>query len=246
MRRLVAAELLKLRTTPTSWLLAAAALGLVAVFHLLNFALKDIRPGDDVANELQLTGTVVTLVLVLGIIGMAGEHRHGTIRATLLVTPRRGRVLAATAVAHALAGAVLAAAASALTAAMLLPWLAATNTEAGVSGTRMAATLAGFLPLAAGAAVMGVALGAIVRSQAGAIVVALVWTAVVDGLLASTVAAYAPYSLDGASDALTGSPASLSVTDDLLAPWAGFLVLAGYVAVLTAVGAAMMRRRDVP
>lgn len=245
MSALLAAELLKMRTTRTSWVLAGAALGLVVVFHLLNFLLKDIRPGDDVANELQLTGTVVTLVLILGVIGMAGEHRHGTIRVTLLVTPLRGRVLAAKAVAYALAGAVLGALASALTAALLIPWLATTGTDAGLSAWSMAATLAGFVPLAAGAAVMGVALGAIVRSQAGAIAVALIWTAVVDALLASTVDAYAPYSLDGASDALTGSPASLSVADDLLAPWAGFLVLLAYVAVLTAVGALVMCRRDV-
>ena len=45
MRRLVAAEFLKLRTTRTSWILTAAALGLIAVFQLLNFALKEIRPG---------------------------------------------------------------------------------------------------------------------------------------------------------------------------------------------------------
>jgi ABC-2 type transport system permease protein len=244
-RRLLAAELLKLRTTRTSWILAGAALALVALFHLLNFTLKDIRPGADVANELQLTGTVVTLTLVLGILGVAGEYRHGTMRVTLLVTLRRGRVLAAKVIAYALAGALLGALASAVTALMLLPWLSATGTAAGLSDGRIAGTLAAFVPLAAGGAVMGVGLGAIVRSQAGAVAVAVVWTAIVDGLLASAVDAYTPYSLDGASDALTGSPASLSVTDDLLAPWAGFLVLVAYTAVLVAVGAVLLSRRDV-
>ncbi len=57
--------------------------------------------------------------------------------------------------------------------------------------------------------------------------------------------AYAPYSLEGASDALTGSPASLSVTDHLPAPWVGMLVLVGYTAVLAATGGVLMRRRDV-
>ena len=244
MRRLVAAELLKLRTTRTSWILTAAALGLIAAFHLLNFALKEIRPGDDVAGELQLTGIVVTLTMVLGIVGIAGEHRHGTIRVTLLVTPRRGRVLAAKAIADALVGGLLGALAAGLTALVVLPWLAATDTPAGLSDARIAAMLAGFVPLAAGAAVLGLALGAIVRNQAGAIAVALVWTALVDGLLATAVDAYAPYSLAGASDAVTSMPAS-AAGGGVLAPWAGGLLLAAYAAALLAAGATLMSRRDV-
>ncbi len=244
MRRLVAAELFKLRTTRTSWLLAAAALALIAAFHVLNFALKDIRPGDDVVSEIQLTGVVVTLTMVLGIVGIAGEQRHGTMRVTLLVTPRRGRVLAAKAIAYALVGGLLGALASGLTALVVLPWLAATDTPAGLSDARIAAMLAGFIPLAAGSAVLGLALGAIVRSQAGAIAVALVWTALVDGLLAEAVGAYAPYSLDGASSALTSLPESSAGGVDLLAPWAGGLVLVAYVAVLLAVGATVLSRRD--
>jgi hypothetical protein len=68
---------------------------------------------------------------------------------------------------------------------------------------------------------------------------------VVDGLLATAVDAYAQYSLDGASDALTSMPASAAGGGGVLAPWAGGLVLAACVAALLAVGATLLSRRDV-
>ena len=55
-------------------------------------------------------GPLVIFALILGVLGMSGEFRHGTATPTFLVTPQRGRVVAAKVVAYALAGVALAAA----------------------------------------------------------------------------------------------------------------------------------------
>ena len=56
---------------------------------------------------------LTALVLVsLGVLSTAGEWSHGTVQTTFLLEPRRGRVMAAKAVAVALMGAVVAAVAA--------------------------------------------------------------------------------------------------------------------------------------
>jgi ABC-2 type transport system permease protein len=60
---------------------------------------------------------------VLGILGMAGELRHGTATSTFLVTQVRGRVVAAKLAAAAATGLAMALVASAAVFAVGLPWL---------------------------------------------------------------------------------------------------------------------------
>ena len=66
----------------------------------------------------------VLTVLIIGILIMAGEFRHGTVTSTFLVSPKRGRVVGAKIVASALVGAAIAMAAAVLTLAVSVPWLA--------------------------------------------------------------------------------------------------------------------------
>jgi len=77
-------------------------------------------PLGNVLGPLVVTGMLTALVLVaLGVLSTAGEWSHGTVQTTFLLEPRRGRVLAAKAVAVALMGAVVAAGAAGISALVL-------------------------------------------------------------------------------------------------------------------------------
>ena len=111
--RLIRAELLKLRTTRLSYGLLATAAGLTALFSVLEASRagsgKAVAPLYTAAGfNAVITGGVWALLLatVLGVTVSSGEFRHATATQTYLATPRRGRVMAAKAVAAACAGAV--------------------------------------------------------------------------------------------------------------------------------------------
>ena len=72
-------------------------------------------------GPLVVTGMLTALVLVsLGVLSTAGEWSHGSVQTTFLLEPRRGRVMAAKAIAVALMGAAVAAVAAGLSALVLL------------------------------------------------------------------------------------------------------------------------------
>src|SRR5688500_20340978 len=100
------AGLLKLRTTRVIYVLAGIALlfsGLVAAIVAAEEGLDD----DPALGLAEIAGTSGFLALVLGILLTTNEHRHGTITSTVLVTPRRPRVLGAKVGAGGVAGGVL-------------------------------------------------------------------------------------------------------------------------------------------
>ena len=96
MSALVAAELLKFRTTRTSIGVLLVALGLVALA-----AAGTVGTAEDTAlGTSQLTQDIVSSALfaslvafIVGILSVTVEWRHGTVTRTFLVTPRRGRIV---------------------------------------------------------------------------------------------------------------------------------------------------------
>ena len=142
MTRLVNAELLKLRTTRTAVGVFALT---VAVTALIMTAVMLIagRPGQPAIDSgilpdlvVVAKGPLVIFALILGVLGMSGEFRHGTATPTFLVTPHRGRVVAAKVVAHALAGVTLAAASAVVALGIGLPWLRSKGVEVGRASCR--------------------------------------------------------------------------------------------------------------
>src|SRR5205823_6033986 len=89
--------------------LSAAMLGLVllvTLLHAFSLSTTDLASRSGQVRVLVEGGELVGALFagLLGAMSLTGEFRHGTIRPTFLVTPRRGRVVAAKAWASMLIG----------------------------------------------------------------------------------------------------------------------------------------------
>ena len=240
-------ELLKQRSIPTSLGLLAAMLGLVVFAVLLHgFGL----PAESIAgstDQLMVLGRGEFLgalfAALLGAISITGEIRHGTIRPTFLVSPKRGRVLAAKVWASALIGTGFGLAGSLIAAAVGTAALRARGIDVQLDGADYALLIAGGGAAAALWAAIGVGLGAIVRNQVPTLVGICAWLLFVEGLLVGDVAniaevgRFAPGAL---GEALSGQDPGT-----LLAPGLGGLVLAIYAAAFAVAGWVATTRRDV-
>jgi hypothetical protein len=247
MTRLVHSELLKLRTTRTARVLltlaAAGTAALVAIVLLLAGQPGQPALGPDALRQLVLVPAqpLTLAALVLGVLGMAGELRYGTATSTFLVTPRRGRVVAAKLAAAAVTGLAMAAASSAAVLAVGLPWLRAKGIEVAIADPGVAARVAGLAVAVALYAVLGTGLGALLRNQVAAVVVGLLWWSqgverVLTGILHQPgLERWLPM---GAASALTAPG------DGSLPMWAGALVFAAYGLGLALLGGRLVARRD--
>ena len=247
MTRLVHSELLKLRTTRTARVLltlaAAGTAALVAIVLLLAGRPGQPALGPDALRLLVLVPAqpLTLAALVLGVLGMAGELRHGTATSTFLVTPKRGRVVAAKLAATAVTGLAMAAASSAAVLAVGLPWLRAKGIDVAIADAGVAARVAGLAVAVALYAVLGTGLGALLRNQVAAVVVGLLWWSqgverVLTGILHQPgLERWLPM---GAASALTAPG------DGTLPMWAGALVFAAYGLGLALLGGRLVARRD--
>jgi ABC-2 type transport system permease protein len=189
-------------------------------------------------------GGASTLVAVLAAIGVAGEHRHRTATATFLATPHRGRIVAAKLAAYPLVGAGYAAACTAVTAAIALPWLATDHVPISLTRNGIPATLAGVTAAVALYALLGIGLGALIRDQVATVVALLVYLFVAEPVITRIPALndWTIYLPGPAANALTG----VTLTNQhFLAPWQGGLLLAGYATALAAAGTLRTARGDI-
>lgn len=249
MRRQIRSELLKLRTTRTMLGLVVGLVVVVAfivVIQLVAERLEDagIPRLDDPETQRTIfaTGSVASLFAVLvGVLAVTGEFRHGTIRPTLLFTPVRERVMAAKGIACALAGLVLSLLAVGLTFGITLAWLAIDDVERWLDIGELAEIAAGTAVGALLWGAIGVGVGAVVRNQVAAVVGTTLWSMIPEPLLLALVPDVGRFMPVAASDALSGAAGQ-----ELLSPLAGLLVLAVWAAALSAAGIAVTARRDVP
>jgi hypothetical protein len=185
------------------------------------------------------------IVLVLSILSSAGEFRTGTISGSLLVTPRREVFLAGKVVGAALLGVVFAATALISTYAATVVVVLARDLPVDLMSLAAVQTALGITVAAGLMGAAGAALGMAVRSQTIAVVAALVWWFVLEGVIPGLVsepelAKYLPIAALG-SLAHAGSPTASGA----FGPAIGVLLLTAYVAALALAATAMLRRRDV-
>jgi ABC-2 type transport system permease protein len=248
MSRLIAAELLKLRTTRTSVGCLLAALALVpasvalAILEAGPHGGYTLNSSAGVRHVLAAAGSAVTVVIIVGILAMAGEFRHSTATATFLITPQRGRVVAAKLTAVTLAGLAIAAVCAGLTLATALPWLAAKSVHVSLFSADVGVVLLGAILATALYALIGVGFGALIRNQTAAVAAALLWTTVIEGPLVSFYPAIGRWLPGGAASALTSTP---TPHGGLFAIWAAALLLAGYGLAFAGAGTRLTLRRDI-
>jgi ABC-2 type transport system permease protein len=200
--RLVHAELLKLLTAPrTAVGLLLAMLGLAALGSGSTASSTDEEPfaiEASVSDILDVASLAVIFSLILGILVVTWEYRHGTITSTFLATPRRERVVVTKLVVGAIAGALLAVLSVVVSLAVASFWI-------DVELERGHWELIGRIVLGTAAwAVVGVGVGALIQSQVGAIVSALVWFLVAEPLLGLPLDEVADYLPGAALDRLMG------------------------------------------
>jgi ABC-2 type transport system permease protein len=247
MTNLVAAEFLKLRTTRTFWWVAGLALALSLLVTILTLATSTFEDVGDARSLVSNMGIPGLFMIVLGVVGAAGEYRHGTITSTFLVAPDRRRVLLAKAVAYALGGLAVGVVSAALTLAISAPWLAAQGNSLSALGLDtgdLAQIVGGAIAYLAISGVLGVAVGALLTNQVTAVVAVFVVLLVIDPAVAALAHPYGKFSLQGLGMKLSGS-SSANAGYELLPLGVSALLYLGYAVAVLAATAAIAMRRDV-
>jgi ABC-type transport system involved in multi-copper enzyme maturation permease subunit len=245
---LLRGELLKLRTTRTFTALVGVALGMSLLVLVLTTTLWQKRFDETIVRDLfgdQLTGL---FVLLLGVMGMAGEWRHGTIASSVLAAPDRLRLLAAKLISYAVAGAILSlivTVAIMLVGTIILSIRNKTTLDLGA----LLDVLWRNLVAAAYLGALGVCLGALLRNQVAALVGVLIVASIVEPTLLEQVpkvGRFAPL-VAAPSGLLRYDPTDgegLPGGNDALGPALAGLVMLGWLAGLYAIGGVLLRRRD--
>lgn len=243
MTDLLAAEWLKLRTTRLlhgSLPLAVALSFLAVAGAVLSTDDTALESADGIRTALSVTGTGALIVLVVGIVISAGEHRHGTAADTFLTTPHASRVVAAKLAVGAAVGLAVGAATAVVSLAVAGVLYQVEGATFPIGDGEVWLTLAGALVYTSLFAVLGVALGSLVPNQVVAVTAALAWLAVVEHTLVGLVPGVGRWLPAATGQAIVRTP-----VDGLLSPLAGAAVLATYVVVIAVAGVRATARRDV-
>jgi ABC-2 type transport system permease protein len=251
--RVVRSEWTKLRSVPsTAWSLLVTVALIVGVGALYSL-LRVTRPPSGPAAVASFDPTAVSLtgvqlaelaVGILGVLVVAGEYATGTIRVSLAAVPRRLPVLWGKAVVVGLATLVLCLPAALAAFLVGQSILSAEHLDIALSAPGVARAVLGSALYLGAVGLLGLGLGAWLRSTAGAV-------AGLFGIL------FAPQLLSGLLPAAWSDriypylpvPAGVAVTSvepdpAALAPWSGFALFCLYVAVVLTLAAWQLRRRD--
>lgn len=240
-------ELLKQRTTRVTralllWMIVLIVL--IVLLHSFGLSASTLRVGG---NQPKVYGWGTSIgalfAALLGALSITSEIRIGTIRPTFLATPNRTLVIGAKVIAAAIGGVGVGLAAEALVSVIASAAFAIRGIPIAITAADFAQMLAGGAAAAALWAAIGTGVGAIVRSQVGAVVGLCVWLLLIESVLAGEVPSagrFTPGSSAGALAGMLQSAGSLK----LVTPTVGGLLLIAYAAVAAAAGAFTTEKRD--
>lgn len=254
MTGIVLAEFRKLRTVRSTWAITVIGLLLVAL-PTSTVAFGGFQPftgsAEQTAGLLGGLGGTSVIPLIVALLAITTEFRHGTIGRTLQLNPSRTQVMGAKLVAaggyalvFAVLGAVIAVAlgfAGAMVAGVTLTFTGEFVTTLWQAVAALVLT-----------ALLGVAFGALVRSQALALTVALIYIFVLENLVVFArpeIGRWLPFqamnNLFLSSDAIEAGATGGMTMADPLTPAVAFAVFVAWVAVFAGLAIASMRYRDV-
>lgn len=237
--RILAAETFKLRSLRTHrlWVLGAAAFlvlcaGGLAVLTGRGSAEWNPQP---VALPLEYFAYVM---MVVGVLTVTGDNTAGTAAVTGSLVPRRGRVAYAKYLVAAGLAAVAALPVGVLV--VLAAWLGSgVGADVAFSDEALAVALSGILAVPV-AAVLGVAVGILLRFTTLAVSLLMAWSFLAETFLVFVApvqpVAFLPFKTFGGSRLLLGQ----------LGPWVGLAVFVLWTAALVALAVAADARRDAP
>jgi ABC-2 type transport system permease protein len=242
---LLTGEILKLRTTRMVYGLLGALLLVVAIATvavIVETPAAELARDEDQGGLFGTAALGVIFLLLLGVMIMSGEFRHGTITQTLLITPNRWKVLAAKLAAGGSLGLSFGVLAELFALVLGVPLLQIKGVDfvfgdtgrSLVIGTLLATTLCGMV---------GVALGSVIRNQVVAIIVVFASLLIVEGILTAVTESRWPeipkyFPGHAISGVIDGDESTHS-------RWGSLGVLAGYVLVMASVGGKLVFQRDV-
>jgi ABC-2 type transport system permease protein len=245
---LVRTEWLKLRTLLSNWIIVGLGVA-SAIAYTVSQAAEFGKKGTSIASAERIevvaggAGILTLSILAVGVLAMTTEFRYGTITQTLVTAPVRGEVLTAKVLTLGIASlgaGLVGVLASGAIAQRILD--SRDYGQALVNYEVFRPVLGGVLFLGI-CAVVGVAVGAILRQQPLAIAVVLAWPLVVESTLGAILPGYISQYLpfNAGQRLFATSPADSGNLDF----WVGGAVFATWAAVLLVAAFALFARRDV-
>ena len=242
----IRSESYKLVTTRTNAGVLAAMVGLITLAVMLHaFGL----PVDRLATATEQRGVLTDVGINLGILfsallgalSITAELRTGTIRPTLLVTPRRGRVVAAKTAVVLAAGCLTGLLATATASAAGTAGLAIRGVNVAVTAGDITRLLVGGVAAGALWAVIGLGVGALTRAQVPTVVGLFTWLMFVENVLGGDFPSAHRFVPGSLAQSLAGSTRDGVLTSAALAA----VLLVVYAAAAALAGLAATLRRDV-
>ena len=253
MSALIGSELLKLRTARSFVVLGAIGVGIcllisIATGFVADYSRSDPRPGLDLIST---ASTVLFFTLMIGVLSVTTEYRHGSIASSLMVEPNRVRLLAAKLIAVVALGALVGLVTAGLCLTIGEATLPGRGYPLGLDGAEVIKLLAGMTAAGGLTAAIGAGAGALIRKQTAAVVGVIVYLLLVETLITALVLDAAldvkpleRYSIGNAMVEVTGT-APVNGLADPFGQLSGGLILLAWAALLALVGGAVMRNRDI-
>jgi ABC-2 type transport system permease protein len=239
-------ELRKMATTRTN---AGLFLGMIALilFGVIAGGFGGEGELSEALNQRELVGNgsfAAVFAAMIGVMAVTSEFRHGTIRATFVFTPERGRVIGAKVLASLVVGIGFGALGAGIALGTGTAIIRARGYGVLLDSGDVRKLLVGGIVMSALWAALGVGFGALVRNQVAAIIGLFAWVFVVEILVFQYLPELGRYAPGAAGTAMTGDTVGDS-SIDLLSPPLGGALLAAYAAWFVLVGMMVIKRRDV-